>query len=323
MQRQLKPYLLALSCVLVLTPAARAEEHHRVVFTTIDPPGAGGDLVEANGINRNGDIVGAYFDTTGTAHGYLLSQGTFAIIDFPGAIYTASAAINAHGDIVGIYQLAPGRTRGYLLSQGEFTSIEFPGAAVNTAFGINARGDIVGQYRTVMGGAPHAYVLSGGIFTTIDFPGAIGTTPFNINASVDIVGWYQSADLKVHVFRLSGGEFTTIDFPGAVETAFPGAFPHVGINAGGNIVGSYCDAEPCPVALTDSFENVHGFLLTERERDEGEDGEFRTIDFPGAIGTLANGIGPRGDIVGAYKDASGTFHGFLRTRERHERDRER
>jgi hypothetical protein len=165
-------------------------------------------------------------------------------------------------------------------------------------------------------------MLSGGIFTTIDFPGAIGTTAFNINASREIVGWYQSADLKVHVFLLRRGEFTTIDFPGAVETAYPGTFPHVGINAAGNIVGSYCAAEPCPVALTESFENVHGFLLTEHDRDEDENDEFNIIDFPGAVGTLANGISPRGDIVGSYQDASGVFHGYLRSSRNRDDDKD-
>ena len=37
--------------------------------------------------------------------------------------------------------------------------------------------------------------------------------------------------------------------------------------------------------------STHGFLLA-------SDGNFTSIDFPGAAYTLANGIGPRGDIVG-------------------------
>jgi uncharacterized membrane protein len=38
---------------------------------------------------------------------------------------------------------------------------------------------------------------------------------------------------------------------------------------------------------------------------------FMTIDFPNAVLTHALGIGPGGDIVGYYKDAAGTTHGFL------------
>jgi len=49
----------------------------------------------------------------------------------------------------------------------------------------------------------------------------------------------------------------------------------------------------------------HGFLLAE--------GEFTTIDVPGAMGTLPTGINAAGQIVGGYTDASGTGHGFLAT----------
>jgi len=40
---------------------------------------------------------------------------------------------------------------------------------------------------------------------------------------------------------------------------------------------------------------------------------FTTIDVPGAVGTQAAGINHQGDIVGAYTDAAGQQHGFLRS----------
>jgi hypothetical protein len=39
-------------------------------------------------------------------------------------------------------------------------------------------------------------------------------------------------------------------------------------------------------------------------------GTFTSIDFPGASFTQAQGINPRGDIVGRY-DSAGMTHGFL------------
>ena len=42
----------------------------------------------------------------------------------------------------------------------------------------------------------------------------------------------------------------------------------------------------------DAAEGSHGFLLSH--------GQFTTVDFPGALGTLANGINASGDIVGRY-----------------------
>ncbi len=44
--------------------------------------------------------------------------------------------------------------------------------------------------------------------------------------------------------------------------------------------------------FVDGVGGQHGFLLSA--------GQFTTIDFPGAVATSANGIGPSGDIVGNY-----------------------
>jgi len=52
--------------------------------------------------------------------------------------------------------------------------------------------------------------------------------------------------------------------------------------------------------------NFHGFLRSE--------GEFTTIDVPGAIATSAYGINARGDIAGAFNIDASHAVGFLRTR---------
>jgi probable HAF family extracellular repeat protein len=80
---------------------------------------------------------------------------------------------------------------------------------------------------------------------------------------------------------------TSIDMPGASATR---AF---GINAVGEIVGSYTDAT-----------GTHGFLWV--------NGDFTMIKVPGAVSTEAWGINPQGDIVGRYRKVGDarTF-GFL------------
>jgi probable HAF family extracellular repeat protein len=67
----------------------------------------------------------------------------------------------------------------------------------------------------------------------------------------------------------------------------------IGINAHGQIVGTYTDASG----------TSHGFLL--------DKGTFTPIDVPDATETMAGGINARGQIVGSYSDASGTRHGFV------------
>ncbi|GAC1656226.1 MAG: hypothetical protein NVS4B3_21780 [Gemmatimonadaceae bacterium] len=87
-------------------------------------------------------------------------------------------------------------------------------------------------------------------------------------------------------------DFTTIDVPGALATSASG------INARGDIVGSYVDGN----------HHSHGYLLRE--------GEFTTIDFPGTAFTEALGIGPAGEIVGDYRlagEPAVNFHGYMRT----------
>jgi probable HAF family extracellular repeat protein len=284
-------------------------------FTTIDVPGA--SFTESNDIGPTGDIVGRYASSEGKSHGYLLRQGRFTTIDFS-PTFTGAIGINRSGDIVGRYQSADGKFHGYLLSAGIFTSLDVPGATATSAFGINPQGDIVGGYcypgpcpAPVQSGLNHGFVLRGGTFNSIDVPGAVLTQAWKINAAGQVAGRYKSTDGKWHAFLMSDGEFTSIDVPGAIQTvSFP---PQVGMNAAGDVVGSYCAAAPCPLVVADNFVTVHGFLWRRKEHDDAR--QVTTIDFPGASGGGAFGINARGNIVGAYFDASHRAHGFLRSRE--------
>jgi hypothetical protein len=109
--------------------AVQASAERPYVFTTIDVPGAARTFAMGN--NARGDVVGYYFDTQ--FHGFLLSNGTFTTIDFPGAdvAWTQANAIGPAGDIVGSYSLkspAPaGNVHGFLLSNtGEWTTVDYP-----------------------------------------------------------------------------------------------------------------------------------------------------------------------------------------------------
>jgi hypothetical protein len=75
----------------------------------------------------------------GSGHGFLLSQGTFTPIDFPGGFFTSAQGINSRGELVGVYvDTADGH--GYLLRRGTFTSIDFHGATFTFALNISAEG---------------------------------------------------------------------------------------------------------------------------------------------------------------------------------------
>ena len=85
-------------------------------LTQIVFPGA--ILTNANALNNRGDIVGRYDLPDGSTHGYVLREGEFTTIEFPGAAnWTSAIAINERGDIVGKYQTADGKFHGYLLNR--------------------------------------------------------------------------------------------------------------------------------------------------------------------------------------------------------------
>jgi uncharacterized membrane protein len=92
-------------------------------------------------------------------------------------------------------------------------------------------------------------------------------------------------------------DFTPINVPDAISTSASG------INARGDIVGSYVDRS----------QRSHGYVL--------RDGTFTTIDFTSsdgtaAAGTEAKGISPDGEVVGDYWLLDGApmnIHGYRRT----------
>jgi uncharacterized membrane protein len=53
-------------------------------------------------VNNLGQIVGVYGDGI-TNHGFLLSNGVFTTLDYPGATDTVALGINDKGQIVGTY----------------------------------------------------------------------------------------------------------------------------------------------------------------------------------------------------------------------------
>lgn len=81
--------------------------------------------------------------------------------------------------------------------------------------------------------------------------------------------------------------FVKIDFPNATATFAQG------INARGDLVGRYLDADGV----------THGFVLRK--------GVFSTIEVPNSSSTGARAINAQGDIVGRTVDRSGNGHGYL------------
>jgi uncharacterized membrane protein len=90
-------------------------------FQTIDFPGAGAPCTAPRWINERGDIAGVYANTLSECyafqlHGFLLMQGQYTPLDFPGAKYTTLLAINDDGQTVGQYLDLKGVAHGFKAS---------------------------------------------------------------------------------------------------------------------------------------------------------------------------------------------------------------
>jgi probable HAF family extracellular repeat protein len=88
--------------------------------STFDVPVAGAPATQADDINEDGQIVGAYIDASGALHGFLTKDDSFTTLDFPGAASTIAWGINDEGQIVGIHLDAVGAApRGFIARRRE------------------------------------------------------------------------------------------------------------------------------------------------------------------------------------------------------------
>lgn len=272
-----------------------ASAYAQFKFASVDFPG--GTLTTARGINNHGEIVGAY-RIVPPRHALLIRAGKFVPLapnTVLGTNFSEAFKINDRGDVVGQFIGNDGFTHGFLLSKGVLTTLDFPGASDTLALGINESGTVVGYWDLLdaNGNLPanHGFTWKEGSFTEVDFPGAADTSVFGINALGDLVGGWDSGVTSPieHGFVCSNGQCFSFDVPFSGSTITQ---PD-DINALGHIAGGYVDASGM----------LHAFLLVGPN--------FSSLDFPGAIGTIAWGINSAGQIVGRYSAPDGSIHGFL------------
>lgn len=284
--------LLAVSALaLMLIAPAWAQERD---YTTIPTP-EGTRSATAWGINARGDIVGTFVDKSSAQHGFLLRNGHFTVIDFPGAKVTIARGIGPNGTIVGSYQL-PGdpalASRGFLRDKhGHFYNVKFPGSIWEIAQRILPDGTIVGcRHDNDTIGSMRGMMIGRHGPSEIDAFASMqnGATP-DLRLRVGL--WLNMMDNQTQGYMIRDGTFTSFMYPGSDATAAWDVSPD------GAIVGVY------NVGTTQ-----RGFIRTESPEDNNNHGDgedpneitYTTIDYPGSTATRAFGINARGDIVGNY-----------------------
>ena len=237
--------LWLVSGLWLLTGYGFAQQFH---YVSIDVPCSAcpGQIAAqtiANGINSEGDIVGAFTDAVGLQHGFLLREGRFTTIDFPGAV---PWRITRHGDIYGCLHdfdfmnsmFGAVWTRSSVLSLmangGELTdsSQSMPNSMNN---GATPDGHLIVGFWADTTGHRRGFLVQDGVFQSYDVPGSTFTAPWDINPRRQFVGTYIDGTGQRHGFlqRPNGSAPINVDYPGAAATI---AF---GINSEGVIVGRY------------------------------------------------------------------------------------
>lgn len=187
-------------------------------YSTLTVPGSTQTVAFAvNAVNSLGQIVGEYVDNSGAGHGFVDTAGTFAQVDYPGALITGVTDMNAAGDMVGAW-FDSTTSHGFINQGGVFTSFDFPGATETQAAGINAADEVVGLYVDASS-VQHGFILNGGVYTQLDPPQSTSTIAYGVNDAGEISGSYIDASTNTHGFLYSGGIFNRVDVPGAAGTS--------------------------------------------------------------------------------------------------------
>jgi hypothetical protein len=242
-----------------------------------------------NRMNTRGDLVGDVL-IGGAREGFLLRDGSFHRVVFPGADSTFATGINERGDIVGTYHGDAG-PRAYTLSGGEYRTLQAPEGYRTRAYDIASNGVIAGSYFTGTGKWRPA-IWERGEFKPLDEIltqlGADMAEGFGINNQGQVVGHFTVAgdifpgtpNLKMYGFVYGGGRIlASLNYPGSgwMSCVF-------GIGAHGEAVGHYVDIATAAVA-------VSGYMW--------RNGEYvARMVVPGAIGTYPSAVMPNGAIAG-------------------------
>jgi uncharacterized membrane protein len=332
----------ALLSALMLTPAIGQKAP-----ISFDAPGAGtgaGSGTFPTCINRTGWIGGRFLDASGFSHGFLRApDGTFTVIDAPGASYTGVTAINSRGDVVGnsIDVVGDSISQSFhyyaflRTSDGKFHNIQDPSnpnAALIGAMDINDSGQVAGWIQPHLNHGPRAFLWTVQIgMSTFDAPGETGgTSAWAINAGGVIVGTFDTlAKPYTHAFvRDTGGNIMEFDAGQGAATSTSD------INATGQITGWFVDnneqyigylrqqdgtitlipAIQVPVSINDRGVIVGNACCSGGEAFERHaDGSTSFIYLPFAnLSNSVVAVNNNGHVIGFYADLADVNHGWVK-----------
>ncbi len=164
--------------------------------------------IGASDINNSGVIVGAR--SSDDRGGYINPNGTWGLLNLPGAVRDVAFGINDSGWICGSYLDEYGKNFGYIKKGDDLIKVGYPGKNNTRFFGINNAGQVVGTYND--DGELHSFVYDSVGFSPILYPGTYSTSTeaFDINDLGQVVGIYNDGT------GLHGFVATPVPLPGSL-----------------------------------------------------------------------------------------------------------
>lgn len=244
-------------------------------------PGETAHQSVANGINPGGDIVGAYVDSAGKSHGFLLRDGQYTTIAVPGELAgvsgtlpTSANGINPAGDIVGNYRVP-----------------------VNETVGVDSPAYCPADPKK-SAACLKGFLYRHGKYSTVLFPGHPGAIPQRISPDGDIYGCLHDYDLGMSMFGAIWGRAGNFSLmTGGGELADNSMMEPMSMNNGATPDGHTI------AGLFTENKHQHGFLV--------QDGAWAQYDVPNSTATTIWDMAPGGAFIGFYLDGTGHRFGFL------------
>jgi hypothetical protein len=215
------------------------------ISTPIVNPNDNSGLTVLRAVNDEGVIAGFY--GANVSNGFLLIEGKFQTVVFPGAVATALRGINNLGDVSGTYSVVDFNADefGFIIPRrGSPISFKLsdPTGIGIVVGGINDLRQLVGYYTDATSTLVGFLRQPSGQFVSVIVSGAVSTQVVGINDCGIVVGTYGDGS-TAHGFYGRPGNLHGFDVPGAVATFAQG------INNEGRLTGRYATADGVPHAF--------------------------------------------------------------------------
>jgi probable HAF family extracellular repeat protein len=269
-------------------------EDRRLLSTIVDLGTLGGSIVDAEGINNSGQVVGESGTSDNSVHAYFYDGSTMNDLGtLPGGTYSVAHAINDSGQVVGHANVDPNDANAHAFlwdSVNGMQDLGSLGGEDTLAYAVNSFGEVVGESALPGGRVYDAFLYSNGTMYDLGNFGSTYARATGINDADQVVGFSNLPGTYIqHAFL-----WDSVNGMQDLGTLGGDRSNALAVNASGQVVGS----AQLPNGGFDAFlwDSVNGM------QDLGT--------LPGYFSSVGLAINSSGQVVG--ESNRGTIdHAFL------------